>query len=307
MFQEKLENKSFAILVSLFCMLLWGSAIPTIKIAYESMGLDRGDFAGKLLFGGMRFTLAGVILLVRVLLGESRKKLDTNDFPFLFFIGFIQIFLSYAFYYIGVGNTTGVKASIIQASSTFFIVLFSHFFFLEDRLTKKKIISLIIGFSGIILANAGGNFDFKFSWDGEGFLFIGMIFLSISFIFVKKREIPVDPTILTMGQMLSGGILMIILAKIFQQVPLNWTPVSMGILLYTSILSATVFSLWYSVLSIYPLGEISILRLFIPVFGSLLSVLLIPGEKLTIYALLGLILVSISIFYLNYNPKRKYS
>lgn len=307
MLDEKLENKSFAILMSLLCMLMWGSAIPTVKIAFGSLGLERGDFAGKLLFGGLRFTLAGVILLFRVFFGESKKKLNSSDFPFIFMIGFLQFFLSYSFYYIGLGNTPGVRASIIQSSSTFFIVLFSHFFFPEDKLNKKKIIALILGFSGIFLANAGKGLDFGFTLTGEGFLFIGMILVALSFIFVKMRQKPIDPMILTMGQLLFGGIVMVLTAKIFQKTPLNWTPLAIFMLIYVSFISSYVFSLWYRIIALYPLGEISILRLFIPVFGSVLSVLFIPGERLTIYTIFGLTLVSLAIFYLNYEPSKKKS
>ena len=50
------KNKSTAILLALFCMFLWGSAFPMIKLGYEALAISQDDFFGKLLFAGLRFT-----------------------------------------------------------------------------------------------------------------------------------------------------------------------------------------------------------------------------------------------------------
>ena len=52
-----------AALASVCCM-LWGSAIPVIKTGYRLLSLDSADTASQIVFAGIRFTLAGVLVLV---------------------------------------------------------------------------------------------------------------------------------------------------------------------------------------------------------------------------------------------------
>ena len=51
-------------LLAVFCTLLWGSAFPFVKLGYAAFGIG-GDASvyTKLLFAGLRFGLAGVVVL----------------------------------------------------------------------------------------------------------------------------------------------------------------------------------------------------------------------------------------------------
>lgn len=55
-----LKNKKIAITATLIAMLLWGSAIPTIKTTYLELGVGRADTGAQILIAGIRFFLAGV-------------------------------------------------------------------------------------------------------------------------------------------------------------------------------------------------------------------------------------------------------
>ena len=55
----------YAILPStMLCCLLWGSAFPSIKIGYKIFGIDSSDNMSQLLFAGIRFTLAGLMVII---------------------------------------------------------------------------------------------------------------------------------------------------------------------------------------------------------------------------------------------------
>ncbi len=81
---------------------------------------------------------------------------------------------------------------------------------------------------------------------------------------------------------------------------LTFTPKAWVLLAYSAFLSATAFSLWYSLLKYNKAGEISIYRFMIPVSGAILSAIFIPGEKLTYMMGLALALVVIGIITINY-------
>lgn len=296
-----LKNKRNSIFIALICMLLWGSAFPVLKMSYSEMNIATNDYLAKIYFAGIRFFCAGILVILYYLL-FSRGKKGKIDLPFLLKLGVIQTTIQYFFFYIGVGNTSGVKSSILQSISTFFIVLLSHFAFKNDPLNHRKILALIFGFGGIFIANLT-HFDWSFTFTGEGFLIFSGLANAIGTILVKDKGREMNPFIMTLGQMLFGSILLILPGRFLMEGQLQWTPFALFLLLYSAFISATAFSLWYELLKYHKSGEISVYQLFIPIFGSLLSLLLLPGENLSYNLLAGLILVCFGIWILNRKGK----
>ena len=107
-------------LLTFICCFLWGSAFPCIKIGYQLFHITSGDTSSQILFAGIRFTLAGILTL---LIGSiaSRKILcpGKGSLKPIAALSMVQTVIQYIFFYIGLAHTTGVKSSIIEASSTF--------------------------------------------------------------------------------------------------------------------------------------------------------------------------------------------
>lgn len=59
------------VLLASICCVLWGSAIPAIKTGYRLLEVDSSDTASQIVFAGIRFTLAGLLVL---LFGSIREK-----------------------------------------------------------------------------------------------------------------------------------------------------------------------------------------------------------------------------------------
>ena len=51
-------------ILAILCTILWGSAIPLIKLGYAVFDIATDATADKLLFAGIRFLGAGLIILV---------------------------------------------------------------------------------------------------------------------------------------------------------------------------------------------------------------------------------------------------
>lgn len=294
------QNKKTAILIALFCMLLWGSAFPVLKISYQELGIVPSDYMSKIYFAGLRFFLAGIIVIFYgKFITKEKVRFKDLDFKFLLLIGLIQTTFQYLFYYIALGNTTGIKASILQSASTFMMVLLAHFFFKDDRMNRYKLIALLFGFLGIIVANISKGFDMNFKITGEGFMLISSTLGAIGTIIVKKKGSKMSPIVMTCGQMILGSIILLIVGKLGMKGSLNWTPLSIGLLIYSGFISSTAFTLWYFLLKYNKAGEIAVYRLFIPIMGAMLSAIFIPGEGFTVNLISGLILVVIGIYILN--------
>ena len=285
--------KTYAL--ALLAMFLWGSAFPVVKLTYESFNILADDVANKMLIAGIRFFLAGFIVFIFMLFYKPKLvKQYKPNIKFILFLGLLNTAISYFFFYIGVGNTSGIKSSILQASSTFLTVIFAHFF-LKERLNAKVSIALILGLLGIIVSNL----DYlSFRFTGEGFMLINGIASALATIYVKKYSKNISSFVLTSGQMMSGSLFLILVGIFASTTSLVITVKGILLLLYSAIISSSAFTIWYYLLNNNPASEISFLRLFIPIFGTLLSALIL-GEAISIYNLFGLIFVVCGVYLIN--------
>ncbi len=300
-----IKNKKYAYMFAIFAMFLWGSAFPVIKITNASLGLLPDDNFAKIFIAGIRFMGSGLILLFIVLFfRRSELKQIRPNIKFLSLIAFLQTTLQYYFFYIGVSNTGGMKSSILQASGTFLVVIWSHFLLKDDKLSGRKVFAVIIGLAGVIIANINKNFDLSFKLQAEGFMLINALISSFSTILIKKSGKDISAFILTMVQMILGSIILIAVGYIGMKSNLNFSLKSILLIAYASLLSATAFVIWYQILAQYKASQISFLRLFIPFSGTFLSAIFLK-ESLNMAIIIGLIFVIIGIIIINKDPYEK--
>ncbi|WP_054693599.1 DMT family transporter [Desulfosarcina cetonica] len=226
-------------------------------------------------------------------LREADPASGARDYGAVLLTGLLQTGLQYTLFYIGLSNTTGVKASIINGSGSFFLALFSHLWFKDDPLTVRKSAGLIVGFLGILLVNVHGrHLDFRMTLTGDGFILLSALCSTLALIVVKKTGVRVYPLLMSAYQMISGSVMLFLLALFFDTpTVLNFSPASIGLMAYLSFLSATAFSLWYVLVLHNRLSSIAVYRFLIPVCAVLLSVLLIAGEHLQWTAVVALLMV----------------
>ncbi len=293
------------LIISLICTALWGSAFPVVKIGYGLLEIKPFDIYSKIYFAGLRFFIAAImVFLIHRIIYRENFSVDKSIIKPIIILGLLQTSLQYFFFYIGVANTSGIKSAILQSGSTFFTVIAAHFIYAEDKLNANRIVSLILGFGGVLLINLGKNFDLSFTLIGEGFLIFSALLSTIATIYAKTISNNINPFLISGGQMLSGSLPLLILGKIgMKGAKLNFNLSSFSLLIYAAFISAAAFTLWYMLLKYNPPGKVSIYRLFIPIFGSIFSALFVKGEYFTTNLLLGLILVVLGILALNIDDR----
>lgn len=299
--EETFTKKRNVLIISLICTLLWGSAFPVIKISYERLQIPAEDIFSKIYFAGMRFFIASILVfLAAKFLIKIELELKKDYIKPIVTLGLLQTTLQYFFFYIGIANTSGIKSAIFQSSGIFFTVIAAHFIYKNDKLNFRKILSLILGLGGILITNIGKGFDLSFTVLGEGFLLASAIVSTIATFYVKAVSKDIDTVLLTGGQMLSGSLILLIVGKVgLKGGSLAFDGVSFLLLVYAAFISAAAFLLWYMLLKFNKAGELSIYRLFIPVFGATLSAIFLKGESFTANLIISLILVISGIVVLN--------
>jgi drug/metabolite transporter (DMT)-like permease len=301
--KQVFTNKYSVPLLAILACILWGSALPLIKISYQELGISVDDFFSKILFASYRFFISAIMIFILIILTRGWKilKLNRKNMSYLFLLGFMQTTLQYLFIFNGLARTTGVKASILITLSIFLIVAISHFIYSNDRLTGTRVVGMILGFAGVLVVNLyRGSIGFSFSFLGEGFIIMGSITAAFSFIMAKKMVDRLDPILITAYQMFLGSTVLFLLAVSGRgSLSLNFNLKSLIIILYLSIVAAAAFTLWYLLIKYNPLGYLSIYRFVIPVSGVIFSIFFLAEESLSINVLIALILVSSGVIMIN--------
>lgn len=311
---EKFWQKTIVVWVgALICCAFWGSAFPCIKLGYEMTQIDTSDTASIILYAGARFTLAGIIA---VLLGSILQKQiiypSVKAVPKVLWLSLLQTVLQYLFFYIGLANTTGVKASIIEGVNVFVAVIVSGLIFRQEKISVRIMLGCLIGFIGVVLVNiTKGGFDTSLSFIGEGFIFISTVSYAFSSVYLKKFSKTENPVMLSGYQFIFGGIIMIISGRIMGgnlgilgQSGFEGKTEALGMLFWLAIVSAVAYSLWGILLKHNPVSRVAVFGFMNPVFGVILSAwLLRESDALGIKCLLALVLVCIGIYIVNMGPK----
>ena len=317
-----MENKSklftnpvIITVLALICCALWGSATPFIKLGYQYI-LPEKDVASTILFAGIRFTLAGVLTVLIFSIGRGKflypKRQNLHRVAI---VSACQTVIQYIFFYVGLANTSGVKGTIASGSSTFFAILISALILKQEKLTAKKIIACILGFAGIITVNlsgligADGGISVTMNFLGDGFVIFSAIAYAVSSVLIKRFSAYEDPVTISGYQFAAGGLFMVILGLCLGgRVDLSSIE-GVGILVYLSFLSAIAYSLWGILLKYNPVSRITVFSFGIPVFGVLLSELMLTEEsRVNIPNLIiALVLVCAGVLIINYQKREAVS
>lgn len=298
----------YTTLAAIFANILWGTAFPVLKIVYKDMHIASSDFAQNIAFISIRFFLAGVIIFLFALYKKEKLfSLTKKQWGIVTLLGLCNTTILYFFFNIGVNNTSGIKASILGQIGIFFSILLAHFVYKNDKLNPRKISGLILGFLGLIVVNLGQSSEglFSFKLVGEGFMILSGLTSALSMFIAKKAGSEMPTLVYTSWQMIIGSFLLFILGLLSGGNPLalQFTPLSTALLIYLALLSSVAFVIWFAILQYRKIGEISLYKFVVPVSGSLLTALFIPGEKLLPMHIIGLLLVSIGIIIVNRNTK----
>ena len=301
-----LTNTLFVALAAMFCCALWGSATPFIKTGYKLM-MPVNNVPSTILFAGIRFFFAGILTIIIYSIAGKKFLLPKKEsLGAVATVSCFQTIIQYLFFYIGLANTTGVKGTVISGSNSFFSILFATLIFRQEKLTVKKIVACVLGFVGIILINLNG-LSLNFNFLGDGFVLFSNMAYGVSGVLMKKFSKKEDPVIISGYQFVLGGFVMIAVGLILGGVIVVESFKAVMVLCYLSFLSAIAYALWGVLLKYNPVSKVAIYSFMTPVFGVLLSNLML-AEKSNVAPLnliFALVLICSGIAMANYSKSKK--
>ncbi|MCA1032608.1 DMT family transporter [Bacillus timonensis] len=300
-------SKLGIIIAAIGATFLWGSAFPFIKLSYTELGIAQHEFDKQILFAGYRFFLAAILIMLFFMLINKKMIYKKGTGLPLLKVGVFQTFLQYVLFYIGLSYSTGIQGAIIAGTASFFQILFAHFMYKDDYINQKKILGLIIGFTGVIIVNlTRGSFTLDFGI-GEFLLLIAMMVSAFGNLLARNASAKMEVSYLTSYQMLFGSIGLLLSGGVLVGFfPFDFSVKAMLMLLYLAFLSAAGFILWNNVMKYNQVGKVSMYLFLVPVFGVFLSGMLLR-EPIHLFVLLGLLLVTAGIVVVNRREVKKES
>ena len=307
---SKLQNGVVVALLAMVCCFLWGSAFPCVKIGYAMFGIASGDTGSQILFAGARFFLAG-ILTICIGSAISRKVLvpAKSSWGMVLKLCLAQTVVQYLFFYMGLAHTSGVKGSIIVASNVFFAILMSSLLLHDEALGRKKLLGCLLGFAGVVLVNlTGEGLDGGMHLNGEGFVLLSALSYAASSVLMKRYSARENPVTLSGYQFMVGGLVMVGAGLMMGGQLHGFTVQSTLLLIYMAMISAVAYSIWGILLKHNPVGRVTVFGFMNPVFGVILSAVLLgeQNQAFTIQGLVSLLLVCVGIYLVNkdFSPEK---
>lgn len=281
----------FTILILLTTFLM-GSSFAVVKI-----GLP---YSSPLLLAALRFTLAGLMMAVIVLILKRPHPTSIKNWIKILVIGAFQTAGVMGCIFLSLRTITASESSILTFTNPLLVVVFSTIF-LKTHYKFYQWIGVLFGLVGVSIT-MGAQLELKI---GIFYGILSAVFWAIATLLANKWGVHFDTWVLSAYQMLFGGFLLLLSSFIVEKPFFILNSHSLLVLLWLSIMSSIVqFAVWYYLLQKGDPGKTSAFLFLAPFFG-VLSGWLILGESLYLSIIVGGIFIIIGIYLVNSNFQQK--
>lgn len=288
--------------LAIVACLLWSSAFVGVKIGLK--------YHSPLQFAGIRFVIAGLMLLPVIGNFVRFRKEVSDNFSYVCLIAFLQVILQYSLFYMGLNLVPASISAMIVGSSPLFVALVAHFAMPGDRMDRVKTGSIFIGIIGVAVITLGREqlpSGAEISLWGVLFLLLNNLASGITNVVVARKKHTISPMVLTSASLFLGGAALFIVSIPLEGIrEVDFPPEYFIALAWLSFLSAAAITIWNTLLRRpkVRVSKLNIWKFLIPVSGAMLSWMIIPDESPDLVSISGMILIAFSLMLLNFPIRR---
>jgi drug/metabolite transporter (DMT)-like permease len=146
------SGKTKGTIYALICIALWGLIPVVAKIGQTT--LDNHQF----LFWSSLISFA-VLALTTLMTGNLKylRSYRFRDLLYFIVLGLLGTYIYYLFLYLGYAKATGMEVLVVQYTWPIFVVILS-FFILKESFSLRTLVSIVIGFLGVMLVLTKGEY-----------------------------------------------------------------------------------------------------------------------------------------------------
>ena len=284
-------SRKYLLPCALVCALLWGSAFPGIKYLYREWPESK-NWDARLLVAGIRFFIAGLLLIPLAGPRGYFSRLAKADQAALWAVALTQTFGQYILFYAGLALSSAVLGAILISAGSFWWVFLAPLILGTIRPNRQHWLALCIGAVGITIAVYRPGIGSGSPIAG-GFCFLTAALIgSLGLIFHTRLRSSIDTRTATSFSLAAGGVMLAVFGSTaWPEMHRLLEPKLMGLTLYLAFVSAAAFALWNHLAREFSANLLAGYRFLIPISGVVLSILLVPNEKPGIGIFIGGMLV----------------
>lgn len=273
---------------------MWGVSWPIYKQAVP--------YTPPLLFAGLRALIGGLLLFAVLFKTRSEIRWRENWAKYCI-SSFFNVILFFGLQTFGLIYLPGGLFSVLVYFQPVLLGLFA-WMWLGERMTPLKITGLVIGFIGIIIVSMDG-LTVHISAIGVILGLLTALGWAIGVIYVKKVNQEVNAYWMVGMQFTIGGAFLVGTGSIFE----SWAAIEWnGIFIFGVLFGATVgipvaYSIYYSLVNAGEASKVGSFTFLVPIISVLIGTIFLD-EPMTYMLFVGLLLVGISIYFVNYRGKR---
>jgi drug/metabolite transporter (DMT)-like permease len=292
MMPENSPRRLHVVIAFALVYVLWGSTYLAIRIAVEHLT--------PLIMGGMRFTIAGLLMLgFRAACGQ-RIAVPRRDLLRLAIIGILllttaNVVLAWAETYI----PTGLAALFIAVTPLWFLIL-ERLSRSTDRLSPRGIAGIAIGVAGVAILlwpDISGHTNFGTrQLFGSILVLVSSISWALGSVFTKRWRMPIDPYTASGWQMLFAGLLNSALVFLFGDLHrATWAADSLWAIAYLIFAGSLAgFTAYVWLLRNVPIAKVATYAYVNPIIALILGCVF-HGEKMDRYMFAGSVVIILSV------------
>ena len=299
MTQTNLSNQDIPLSAALFtgflCTLFGANAVA---IKYSLSGI------GAFTAAGLRFSIAAAAIYFWARFTGRPFALRKGQASQLLFIS-VVFTLQLGLLYLGLGKTSASRGTLMVNLQPFFLLLLAHWFIPGDRMTKKKILGLIMGAVGMVLVFSGKKGVTVDVQMGDLMILATAFLWAVNTVYTKRIIHLFSPFQMVFYPMLFCIPFFLLAGFLWDgRMIVNLDGKVLSALLYQSLVTASFgFVAWNTMLLKYGAVALHSFIFIMPIAGVLLGGLIL-GEPITWELVLALVLIVSGIVTVNFRSRR---
>jgi len=280
-----MSRAEWAMLIAL--SILWGGSFFFVEVAVATLP--------TLTIVALRVGLAAPVLWAVVALTGRALPRTAHDWGQLAIMGVLNNVLPFTLIVTGQQQIASGLASILNATTPLFAVIFAGLFLMDERFTAPRVLGVALGFLGTVvligpgaILNAGNHLGAQLACLG------GAVSYALAGVFGRRfRRMGIDPVVVAAAQVTTASLFLIPAAMLIDRpfaLPLPDARVVAAVVALAVLSTALAYILYFRILATAGATNILLVTFLIPVSAILLGTLVL-GEALAPTQIAGMALI----------------
>jgi drug/metabolite transporter (DMT)-like permease len=284
-----------AIFTSFLCIVFGANAVA-IKISLSGLG--------AFTTAGLRFGTATFIIFLWAKITRHSFTIKKGQAHQLLIVS-VLFTVQLSLLYFGLSKTNASRGTLLINLQPFFVLFLAHYFIPGDRITKKKILGLSMGFTGMALVFLGKKGITTDVQIGDFMIVITAFLWACNTAYIKRIINAFDPFQIVLYPMIFSVPFFFLAGFIWDSTMIGHVNLKVLVsLFYQAILTASFgFVAWNNMLQKYGAVSLHSFIFIMPIAGVILGGVVL-GEPITFNILLALLLIVSGILVVNWKTKK---